>query len=940
MTVDLTILPGLLLLALELLALAAFGFIVARVALRQADDRMALAQGMVIGPAVWGLTVNFILFLVPGLAGAIVGWVVVLALAFGLIKKAPQTPIVSPRTITGFLAASLAIFWIMLAARQLLKIPDAGIHLGLSSYIRAGGWPPATPWNPDFRVFYHHGVDLLIGLLAPPMGPNFVLVTELISAFIWTSLILVVATILLNRGGWTCALTLSPLLLTAGSWTLLGYLNRVPNIIQFPVPTELDTVGLRGSIAGLYWPDIDLRWHSEFDGAPANIWKPMFVLGYALVLVVISNAADNRPKSLIAILTLASLTGFLGIVNAELAMIVIGLWCVLEGWRLMPQLIGQRISLGGISRSVVGPMGSVLLLAVGGGVTTGLLAGEPRGQLLIGLIDDPFSRQIVGRYEPLQGRIGLLGIGALTAAALAFLIARKDRLVLALASGTIPLVAAALLLQYKTAPLDVTRFDGHARNLALLALLLALASRFLATAPRWRYTFSIIGVALVLWPTIAQPVRTIGLGVSRGISLTNPQSGILASDSEPHYYDLRRFVIDTPLSVDIAGYIRNHTSIDSRIFSPHPSEMSFATGRPNASGFVGHLHQEPVRGPEYQDVLHYLEPRAVRRLSYEYIHATNDWIKQLPSHAQRWLADPRFFESLTQSETDALYRVQAAFLQLDAAHVPESFEALRQAIPASASVLLAPGLRPKHSLQIAMALSRVHLIGTLDPGGAHLLTALPATTALGDQSPDFVTLPARMAPSAFDPAARGPLWWNREVAIYATDSTSTSLMRPPPRDFSIHLSDVRIADGLIAFTATFTDRSTDSWSGQDWVVVATDDSPWRLPYRFGTVEFTSAFVRWFDGQVQPVPETTTHEYFFLYEFEPRTGTLALWDGSGYSSLSQAQPQLRPGNWMLAARPNINREEVGLIPVLHFTVSEDGTFSYKVYEGSLDAMLVR
>ena len=165
-------------------------------------------------------------------------------------------------------------------------------------------------------------------------------------------------------------------------------------------------------------------------------------------------------------------------------------------------------------------------------------------------------------------------------------------------------------------------------------------------------------------------------------------------------------------------------------------------------------------------------------------------------------------------------------------------------------------------------------------------------------------------------------------------------MRPPPRDFSIHLSDVRIADGLIAFTATFTDRSTDSWRGQDWVVVGTDDSPWRLPYRFGTVEFTSAFVRWFDGQVQPVPETTTHEYFFLYEFEPRTGTLALWDGSGYTSLSQAQPQLRPGNWMLAARPNINREEVGLIPVLQFTLTEDGDFTYKVYEGSLDAMLVR
>ena len=165
-------------------------------------------------------------------------------------------------------------------------------------------------------------------------------------------------------------------------------------------------------------------------------------------------------------------------------------------------------------------------------------------------------------------------------------------------------------------------------------------------------------------------------------------------------------------------------------------------------------------------------------------------------------------------------------------------------------------------------------------------------------------------------------------------------MRPPPRHFSVRLSDVRTVGGHIAFTATFTDRATDLWSGQDWVVVATDDSLWRLPYRFGTANYTSAFVRWFDGQVQPVPETDTHEYFFLYEFDPRTGTLALWDGSTYTSLSAPHSQLQPGNWMLAARPNINRKEVGLIPVLHFTLARDGTFTYKVYEGSLDAMLVR
>ena len=124
MTVDPPVLPGLLLLALELLALAAVGFIVARVALRQADDRMALAQGMVIGPAVWGLTVNFMLFVVPGRAGAIVGWVVVLALAFGLINRAPKTLLPRPRTVVGFVAATLALFWVILAARQLMKIPD------------------------------------------------------------------------------------------------------------------------------------------------------------------------------------------------------------------------------------------------------------------------------------------------------------------------------------------------------------------------------------------------------------------------------------------------------------------------------------------------------------------------------------------------------------------------------------------------------------------------------------------------------------------------------------------------------------------------------------------------------------------------------------------------------------------------------------------------
>ena len=93
-----------------------------------------------------------------------------------------------------------------------------------------------------------------------------------------------------------------------------------------------------------------------------------------------------------------------------------------------------------------------------------MLTGAPRGQLSIAWIHDPFDRQIFGRHELLQGRIGLLGIGAISAALFAVLLAWRDRLVVALSAGTVPLMLAALMVQYSTAPLDVSRFDGHARN--------------------------------------------------------------------------------------------------------------------------------------------------------------------------------------------------------------------------------------------------------------------------------------------------------------------------------------------------------------------------------------------------------------------------------------------------------------------------------------------
>ena len=64
---------------------------------------------------------------------------------------------------------------------------------------------------------YHYGIDLLIGLLTPPVGPDLAFVTELLGAYAWTSFVLVVITGLLRRASGFAVLVTVPLLLTAGA---------------------------------------------------------------------------------------------------------------------------------------------------------------------------------------------------------------------------------------------------------------------------------------------------------------------------------------------------------------------------------------------------------------------------------------------------------------------------------------------------------------------------------------------------------------------------------------------------------------------------------------------------------------------------------------------------------------------------------------------------
>ena len=949
MTVDPDVLPGLVLLALELLALATAGFIIARVALRQRQAPLALAQGMVIGPALWGLIVNFVMFLVPGTAGAIAAWVVTMGVAGGLAFKEPSVLRLPTRTVAMFCGGALTLFWIALAGRQLLSLADTEIHLGLAASIRAGGFPPVLPWNPAQAAPYHYGVDMLVGLLAPPWGPDPAFVTEVLGAYIWTTFALVVVAGIYKYGGWVGTLTLSPLLLTAGSWTLIGSPNP-PSILQVPVPIGPPATGLRTALTEVYWPSFGLPLDTNLEASPPNSWTPAFPLAYALAFVVLERTAFGRQRTWLSTITLAGLLGFLGLVEESVALIALALWSAFEVARnlwvfqalrhLQLRRVGTNHDQLGrdqwlaVLRAVAGPALTALLLAASGGVVTGLLTGSSHSALSLELIDDPGSRQPLGTFAPLLGGVGVLGIGPFIVVLVAMVLAWRNQLVVMLAAGSGAFLVAALVLRYEPFPGDITRMDGHARNFALMALLLALSLRLASLRIGHRYLAALGLVALVTWPTAAAPARALSLSLERGPDLSNMASG----PREFHAWFLGRLAVEPFKSDLVANYIREHTPVDARVLSPHPSAMTIATGRPNASGFANLLHIISGTGPEYKDAIRFLEPAALRQLGIDYVHATDSWAGELPDSAAQWLNDRELFKLLIRDGSDALYRVQPKFLDVNVPPARASFEALKQAVQPSVTVYLSRDVEPRVALRAAAALSHTQQFGYVQTSVLHLLTKLPLEP-LGNHEPDLVVTSSRLAPSAFQPTMRRPIWWNDSIAIYAPTAKIEPITGPPPSHFSVELSDVHIVDERIAFTATFTDRAADRWTGQDWVVISADDSRWTLPTRSSNTRRTQAPARSFIGQLQPVPKTETHEYFYLYQFEPRTATLTFWDGSSYARIEQLNREYGSGVWLLAVRLLNRNQESALIPVLRFTLTDLGDFTHEIYEASLDAMLV-
>ena len=420
-------------------------------------------------------------------------------------------------------------------------------------------------------------------------------------------------------------------------------------------------------------------------------------------MVVLDRANQARDEARGPRLTLAAKVGFLSLVQTAVVPVVLTLWAGLETLCLVP--IWRA---GADIRRVTLPSGASLVLAdglllVGRGVFTGLLDGRSTEGLVIGQRARPTLRLVFGNMSYAPGCSGLLAsFGPLVVAGIAALLGRGDRLVQVLALGACMFTLIWMVFDYAPAPFDWGRVAGHGRYFALAALVLAVGGSLGRLPVCWRFGAVVLLALVFVWPSIARPARVLAMSLAHGVQVANAAAVPVDGTSNSNAIDRLRFAMPD-ISRQLVRYIWNHTPVDARIFTSwnHAAGVTMHTCRPNASGLVGHFHLVHFDGPEQQDVRHYLEPSAVRRMGIQYIHATDAWVATLPERVQAWLADPRLFEELVSDDNERLDLVRPVFLCLDAPPTPASYEALLQAVPPTSTVysVLPPRL-PKRSASL------------------------------------------------------------------------------------------------------------------------------------------------------------------------------------------------------------------------------------------------
>jgi hypothetical protein len=306
------------------------------------------------------------------------------------------------------------------------------------------------------------------------------------------------------------------------------------------------------------------------------------------------------------------------------------------------------------------------------------------------------------------------------------------------------------------------------------------------------------------------------------------------------------------------------------------------------------------------------------------------------------------FELVVHDGDERLFRVRQAFLSLDVPPTPASFAALRHAVPPTATAyLVVPPVEP-NTLRAAATLSHTRLAGEVDPRLLHAIGPARWTIdPLIDETPDVVVLPIDATPWMFQPSARSPIWWGDGIAVYAPNDAVERIMDAPvlpdlrrkdPPPVLLEVTDETIADGRITFVASFAERASGEWTGQDWVILEGDRSLWAIPSESLRQDVEPPIAKWFAGLLATGSATVSHSY----RFDARGPELSVRNDAGaFVPLPTSAANLGPGGYTLALRlrhehqPNQWRD-AAVIPVLRIRIGENGEASFELLEDLLDA----
>ena len=180
-----------------------------------------------------------------------------------------------------------------------------------------------------------------------------------------------------------------------------------------------------------------------------------------------------------------------------------------------------------------------------------------------------------------------------------------------------------------------------------------------------------------------------------------------------------------------------------------------------------------------------------------------------------------------------------------------------------------------------------------------------------------------------------PIWWNHAAIAYAVSPIAAAITPPPqPRaTLSFEFRIPRRTANRFAFAATFVDHASDQWTGQDWLLIEVDSSPWSLPTSYAPNGYALVGARWYAGQIVPSGKPARHRYVF----DGNTHQLAVQGPDGtLDVLPSSGDRLTPSTYVLAVRLRHDHLQAAIVPVLKVMVAEDGGVSYETFPGNREA----